>query len=194
MFIFDWRDWRKKMYGFFPSLILAWFPEVIYFTLFLIFTKRYNYNRLKLFSCLLIGYVFLKICFPKNIYFQISYTLLVPIILKILYKNKFHISDIFVFVYASLILIFITIMTYPFALLFNNYVLAFILNRIVMFSILFIIKNNLNKVYVWIISQWNRNYEKPNKIKSITIRQTCVISLNIMIFMLYLSVQILINS
>lgn len=178
------------MCNFIVNLFLGLIPEVIYFTLFLICTKGYKSNKIKLFVLLLIGYIILKLIFPINIYFQVSFTLYVPLILKILYKDKFHISDLFVFVYASIILILITCLTAPISFITKNYWIGYIFNRIFMFTFLYLFRNKLNKVYKWIISQWNRNYEKPNKIKAITIRQTCVISLNVMIFTLYLFIQL----
>lgn len=168
-------------------------PEVIYFTLFLVYTKNYNVKKLLLFILLLIGYIILKFIFPLNIYFQIIFTLYVPIVLKFIYKNKFHVSDLFVFVYASISLIVISLITYPVSLIFNNYLLAYFLNRICMFLFIFLARKKLNKYYVWIIKQWNRNYEKPNRVKAITIRQICVISLNVMIYILYLGVVYNIN-
>lgn len=175
------------------NILFGLLPEVLYFTLFIIFTKGYKTNRIKLFVLLAIGYIVFKLIFSLNVLFQLSFTFYVPIILKILYKDKFHISDIFVFVYASIVLILLTFLILPIDSIFHNYMLAFVLNRILMFIFLFIFRNKLNKVYKWIISQWNRNYEKPNKIKAITIRQVCVISLNVMIFVLNFGVQYLIN-
>lgn len=173
-----------KIYSIIPTIIFALIPEIVYFTLFLIFTKKYNKSRILLFIFLLMGYIILKLIFPINIYFQISFTLYVPIILKILYKEKFHISDIFVFSYSSIILIIISCFSLPIYFCFNNYLLAFILNRIFMFIFLVLFKNKLNIIYLFFIKQWNRNYKKPNKIKAITIRQICVVSFNIMIYIL----------
>jgi hypothetical protein len=179
------------MVNFVTNFILGLLPEIIYFTLFLIYTKKYKYNKFKLFVLLLIGYTLFEIIFPDNIYFQICFTLYVPLVLKLLYKDKFHISDIFIFVYASIILIIITCITAPISIISDNYWIGYIFDRIIMFGFLYLFRKKLNKVYKWIISQWNRNYEHPNKIKAITIRQICVISLNIMIFVLYLFIQLL---
>ena len=179
--------------NFIVNFFLGLLPEVIYFTLFLIYTKGYTYNKIKLFILLLIGYTLFKFMLPVNIYFQIAFTLYVPLILKILYKDKFHISDIFIFVYSSIILILCTLVVLPIHYFGRNYWLTYTLSRILMFGFLFIFKNKLNKVYKWIISQWNRNYENPNKIKAITIRQVCVISLNLMIFILNFGIQYIIN-
>lgn len=181
------------MVDFATNFLIGLLPEAIYFTLFLILTKKYKNKRIILFILMLFSYTLLKLIFPINIYFQISFTICVPIILKILYKDKFHISDIFIFVYASIILILCTLIVLPIHYYFNNYWLTYVLNRILMFLFLFIFRNKLNKAYKWIISQWNRNYSKPNKIKAITIRQVCVISLNIMIFILYFGIQYIIN-
>ena len=181
------------MYSLIPTIIFALIPEVIYFSLFLIFTKNLKNNRIVLFILLLIGYILLKIIFPLNIYFQICFTLYVPLVLRLLYKRKFHISDIFIFAYSSIFLILIGCISALIHCITNNYILAFIVNRILMFLILFLLKDKLNKTYKWAISQWNRNYERPNKIKAITIRQICVISLNIMIFILNFGIQYIIN-
>ena len=73
------------MYNIIDNIIFALIPEVIYFTLFLIFIKNYKTNRIALFVLLLLGYIILKLIFPLNIYFQLCFTLYVPFILKILY-------------------------------------------------------------------------------------------------------------
>lgn len=124
------------MYSFIPTVIFALIPEVIYFTLFLIFTKNYKNNKIKLFVLLLIGYIIFKKIFPLNIYFQICFTLYVPIILKLLYKDRFHISDVFIFTYSSIFLILIGCISALIHCITNNYILAFIVNRI-------LIKQNL---------------------------------------------------
>lgn len=181
------------MYGFFPSLIFAWIPEVLYFTLFLVFAKGYKTRKLELFFVLLFGYVLFEEMFKMNIYFQIAYTLYVPIVLRMLYKDKFHISDIFVFVYSSIFLILISIIGIVMYSVCKFYVFSFVVNRILMFLFLFLFKTKIRKYYEWIISQWNRNVEHPNRVKAITIRQVCTISLNIMIYVLYLILQYFIN-
>lgn len=181
------------MVNFLTNFILGLLPEAIYFTLFLIYTKGYKYNRMKLFVLLLIGYTVLKVIFPINIYFQISFTIYVVLILKLLYKDKFHISDLFVFVLASIILILLTSLALPILFIFNHYWLSYLISRIFLFTFLFFFKNKFNDVYKWIISQWNRNYERPNKIKAITIRQVCVISFNIMLYILNLWIIYIMN-
>lgn len=181
------------MYSFGLNVLLGLIPECLYFTLFIIYTKKYKTKRILLFILLLAGYIILKFLFPINITFQILYILYVPLILKLLYKNKFHITDIFVFVYASIFLIIITLISLPIFFIFNQYIIAFILNRILMFLFLILFKDKFNIIYKKIISQWNRNYQKKNKFKAITIRQICVISLNIMVFVLNIWISYIIN-
>lgn len=175
------------------NILFALLPEAIYFTLFLIYTKGYKTKKFLLFTLLFIGYVVLKLAFPLNIHCQVGFLIYTPVILKLLYKDKFHISDAFVLVYASWLIILETLLILPIHIFFNDYLLAFIFSKALMFLVLFLLKNKLNKIYRWIIPQWNRNYEKPNKIKAITIRQVCVISFNVMIFVLYLGIQYIIN-
>lgn len=179
------------------NIILGIIPEAIFFSLFIIFTKKYNHKIKNLvFTILMIlGYIILKQLLPKNVYCQIIYILYVPLLMFLLYKNKFHISDIFVMSWASIFLTILTLIFLPIIKIFGqeNYLYIWIINRIFIFIPLIISKNTLNKIYKYFILQWNRNREKPNKIKALTIRNICVISLNISIFVINLCMLLISN-
>lgn len=176
------------------NIILGLIPESIFFSLFIIFTKNYK-NKTKniVFTLLMIiGYIILKRILPRNVYCQIIYIIYVPILMKIMYKEKSHISDIFIFMLSADIMIVFSI-TIGIACVFNSltlYWICYAINRILMFGFLIIARNKLNKFYKNIISQWNRNREKPNKIKALTIRNVSVLLLNFGIFLAYFGMTI----
>lgn len=179
------------------NIILGLIPEAIFFSLFIIFTKNYK-NKTKniVFTLLMIiGYIILKQILPRNVYCQIIYLAYVPLLMFLLYKNKFHISDVFVMSWASIFLTILTLIFLPIIQILgqDSYFILWIINRIFIFIPLILFRNKFNKVYKYFISQWNRNREKPNKIKALTIRNICVISLNISIFILNLCMILVSN-
>lgn len=172
------------------NIFLGLIPEAIFFSLFIIFTKNYKDKTKNIVFTLLmiIGYILLKQILPRNVYCQIIYLIYVPFLMFSLYKEKFHISDIFIFMLSADILVLFSFVI-AFACVYQSlliYWIAYIINRILIFGFLLLFKNKLNKFYISIISQWNRNREKPNKIKALTIRNVCVLLLNIGIFLAYL--------
>lgn len=94
------------------ELLLGQIPEAIYFALFMIFTKQLKEKRI-LYILLMIGeYLILKLFFKFNIYFQVSYTVFTYIILKLLYREKSQITDVFTFTISSIVLIIISAFSY----------------------------------------------------------------------------------
>lgn len=158
-------------------------PEVIYFTLFLIFTKKLKDKKILLFLSMLAEYIFLKLFINFDVLFQIIYTFMTFMILKMLYKEKAIITDIFAFTFSSIILIAVSFISYITTMsIFNNYMLAYIFNRILLFVVLFLLRNKLNKWYIKFNSLWNR---KPKqRIRSLTVRNISIIIFNIMFFII----------
>lgn len=164
-------------------LFLEKICEAIYFSLFLIYGKNIKEKRILLTAIMIFEYLALKYFISFNVWFQLSYTFLVYITLKVLYKDKAQITDIFLFAGASIILIFISFLCGIFQILFNtNYYLLLVLNRIIIFIVLFISKNIINKIYIKFYSLWNRN--NKHKIKSLTIRNISAILFNLMFFII----------
>ena len=175
------------------NIILGLIPESIFFSLFIIFTKNYK-NKAKniVFTLLMItGYIILKQILPRNVYCQIIYLAYVPLLMFLLYRNKFHISDVFVMSWANIVYIGLTSICLLLINIFCNiYWVLYAINRLSMVLFLVFTYNKLNKFYKYIIPQWNRNRQKPNKIKALTIRNICVIGLNISIFIIYVCMLI----
>lgn len=166
------------------SILLGLIPEVLYFTLFICFTKNIKEKRFRLFLLISIAYF---ICILLRMYRLIYYLLfvaLVYLILKLLYRKKTQIIDIFVITFSFFHL---SLMSYICFLFMNydksNYFLLYIADRILIFSI-FIFKNKFNKIYKKYCSMWNRNDNIKKPIKSITLRNISLISMNfIIVFM-----------
>ena len=85
--------------------VLVKLAEPIYFSLFLIIGKNIKEKRLLLTCIMVIQYLLLMQLFPFNIWFQLIYTFMSFVNLKVLYKEKAQVTDIFLFAAASIILI-----------------------------------------------------------------------------------------
>lgn len=164
--------------GFFLGLL----PEVLYYTLFMIYTKNLKEKRIKLFFLISIAYILcIMISQYKSLYYVI-FIFLVYIILKGLYKSKVQIIDVFVF---SVSCIYLTLLSSIFIIFLqkdlSNYWLLYILNRILIFAP-FLFRNKFNFVYKKYCKLWNRNDEEKRPIKSITLRNISLIIINVAIF------------
>lgn len=164
--------------------VSAKFAEPIYFALFLIIGKDLKNKKLLLTCIMIFEYYMLTYIFPFNVWFQFIYTFIVFVDLKFLYKEKAQITDIFLFSAASIVLILISIIVYLSILYtLNNYYIALIINRIILFSFLYFNKNNIRNLYKKFYSHWNR-HNNPRVIKSITLRNISVISFNLMFWII----------
>ena len=165
------------------SFILGLLPEVIFFTMFLINVKDIKTKKFKLFISLSIIYLLLVLIQNYKILNYILFLALVYIALKILYKKETQIIDLFVFSISYIYVFLISYICFQFV---NDNVIVywtmFAIDRILLF-IPFIFKNKFNILYKKYCSLWNRNYEKKQPIKSITLRNISLISLNIFIFL-----------
>lgn len=167
------------------NIILCAIPETLYFSLFMIFTKNIKTKRILLCLLMFIQYAILMLVLPYNIWFHIIYTFMTFVILKMLYKEKALITDIFVFTLSSIILIAISFVVYVSIMNFlNNYIVAYIIQRILLFVVVFLLKNKLNKWYNKFNSLWNR--KKKQKIRSLTVRNITVIVFNLMFYIINL--------
>ena len=91
------------------ELFLGQIPEAIYFALFLIFTKDFKEKRILFIVLMILEYLLLKLFIHFDVWFQIGYTIMTFLTLKVLYKNKAQITDIFTFGIASIVLIIVTV-------------------------------------------------------------------------------------
>lgn len=171
-------------------LFLEKICEAIYFSLFLIIGKKIKNKRLLFISIMVFEYLALKHFIKYNVWFQIIYTFMSYVNLKVLYKDKAQITDIFLFSVASIVLVIISILCG--IILFSNpnlYFIMLIINRILMFGFIFVFKNKICVKYSKIIKYWNR-HKNPHKIKSLTLRNISVIIFNLMFYIINLCMLI----
>lgn len=163
------------------SILLGLIPEVLYFTLFLIYTKSIKKRKILLFILIGIAYF---ICLLIQQYRILNYLILlflIYIILKILYRNGTQIIDIFIISLSYLYLIIISII--PILFLrdnLSNYYFLYIIDRVLLF-LPFLSRNKFNILYKKYCSLWNRNDNIKKPIKSITLRNISLILLNLII-------------
>ena len=122
-----------------------------------------------------------------NIWFYILYTMLVYLILKVLYKNKSQITDIFIFVIASLCMLIINAIIYVIiANTIKEFIVYAIISRIILFIALFKVKNKLYNITKLYKKLWNRNDKFPKKIKSTTFRSINIIIFNLTFYLAHI--------
>ena len=167
------------------QLFLGQIPEAIFFALFMIYTKQLKEKRILFIFLMIVEYLLLKIVIRYNIWFQILYTFTTYIILKVLYKEKTQITDIFTFTIANIILIFSCFILYFIVWkTVNNYIFYVVLNRIILVLFFITFHNKLHKIQLIYKNFWNRNDKKKNKIKATTFRALNVVAFNIIFYII----------
>lgn len=167
------------------EVVLGQVPEAIYFSLFMIYTKQLKEKRILFTVLMIVEYLLLTRFLVFNIWFQIGYTIMTYLILKLLYKEKTQITDIFTFTIASIITI-ISCLIPSFLIIFKicDYIIYAIITRILMFSFILIFKNKLYKIKEFYKKVWNRNDKVKKKIKSTTFRCLNLVVFNITFYIL----------
>lgn len=167
-------------------LISAKLLEPIYFSLFLIIGKDLKNKRILLTCIMIFEYIMLKQFIHFNVAFQFIYTFMTFINLKVLYKEKAQITDIFLFAAASIVLIVLSAIVYIIHIYtYNNYDIARIINRISLFLFLYLSRNKIRELYKKFYSHWNR-HNNPKAIKSLTLRNISIIIFNLMFWIINL--------
>ena len=153
--------------------------EAVYFSIFLIIGKNLKNKRILLTLIMIFEYLLLK-CFIKyNVLFQIIYTFMSYINLKVLYKDKAQIIDIFLFNTASISIIILNALVYLLVYItLNNYFVGLCICRIVETLFLILCRNKIPKIYKDFYSLWNR-HNIPDKPKSLTIRNISIVIFNV---------------
>lgn len=163
------------------QLLLGQIPEAIFIALFMIFTKDIKNKRLLFTVIMTIEYLLLMSLFAYNWMFHILYLVMTFIILKILYKEKAQITDVFIFAMSYIFIIMSSVVCYIISS--NNVVIGCITNRLMLFIPLLVLNYKLSYIQRIYMKYWNRNDKIKKKMKSITFR-----SLNVVVFNLLFSI------
>lgn len=171
------------------ELFLGQIPEAIYFALFMIYAKNLKTKRFLYALLMILEYILLTRVIHYNLWFQVLYTFLSYVILKILYKEKAQITDIFTFMIGSLILIVVCALAYfPIYWIKPNFILSAIIVKILLFVVLFSINHRFYKIQDLYKKFWNRNDKLPKKMKSITFRCINLIIFNLMFYLINIAI------
>lgn len=173
------------------SILLGLIPEVLYFTLFITYTKNIKGKRIKLFMLISVAYFLCILVQEYQILYYIALIALIYFILKFLYKEKVQIIDIFIISFAYLWLAILSAILLMF-LNNNNFVFLSIIDRIFLY-LPFIFKSKFNVIYKKYYRFWNRNDAEKRPIKSITLRNISLIFLNGLIFLLNITIINILN-
>ena len=169
------------------ELILLFLEKILeekYFSLFLIIGKNIKNKKLLFIGIMVFEYIMLTKFIEFNVLFQLIYTFMSFINLKVLYREKAQITDVFLFMVASLLLIAISAISYGVVYItIQEYFIALILNRILLFGLLFLLRNIIRDKYKVFCSLWNR-HNIPNQIKSLTLRNISIIIFNLMFWLI----------
>lgn len=163
------------------SVVLGLMPETMFFTLFLIFTKNLKNKRKRLFLLIGISYFIFILLYNYKILNYVIFVGLMYGILKILYKDKTQKIDVFVINIAFMYVCLISSLCFSFV---NNIIIYYIMmvvDRVLLF-LPFVYRSKFNELYNKYCSLWNRNDKEKRPIKSITLRNISLISLNAFIF------------
>lgn len=167
------------------EILLGQIPEAIYFALFMIFTKRLKEKRLLFVVLMVCEYLLLKQFLHFNVWFHILYTTMTFVILKILYKEKSQIVDVFTFTIGSFTLILISLICILLTCeVFKNAMIGGIINRVLMFTFLFSVHNHLYKIQNLYKKLWNRNDDIKKKMKSTTFRCVNLAVFNVIFYII----------
>lgn len=177
------------------QLLLGQIPEAIFFALFMIYAKGLKEKRFLFTLLMVVEYLLTKYSFQYNWMFHITYIINVFLTLKLLYKEKSQITDVFIFCISYIIIIVSSIISFIIAsFTFKNMFIGNILCKILMFSFIFVLKDKLNSIQNLYKKLWNRNDKIKKRIKTTTFRALNVVAFNIlfvifnlgMIYALYL--------
>lgn len=159
------------------ELFLGQIPEAIFLALFMIFAKALQKKRVLYVAIMVVEYVLLLNIFPYNWYFHISLTVITFLTLKVLYKEKSQVTDIFILLIAYIVLGVSSAIC--FLICQKDALIATILNRVIIFGLLFHFRNKLYNIQKLYKKFWNRS-DEPKAMKSTTFRSLNIVIFNVM--------------
>jgi hypothetical protein len=159
------------------EIILGQIPEAIYFAMFMLLTKELKSKRLAFVIGIIIEYVLILNCLPYSIWSYVLYFVLSFLLLKILYRDKSNITDVFTLGIASLFMVISSFVLYVIIYFtIHNMIIYVLLHRIILLISMLLFKNKLPSICNLYEKLWNRS-KHSYRMKSTTFR-----ALNLVIF------------
>lgn len=153
--------------------LIAMPVEMFYLVLGMCYAKDLKEKRVPFYLLILASSIICMLIVRWQTWYYIVFIASVYGILRVLYKS--HISDLFIFM---VFFAWLGITSYLGFLISDSIVIGYIFQRILLFSI-FALRGKFNKWYNLYRELWNRRDD--GRIKSITLRNISLISLNIFI-------------
>lgn len=175
------RD-EDKMIIFINSILLGSIFEIFFIWNMIIKIKEINNKKILLFMIVFLSYfisgIIVNFTYNNQYLCYIILNALIYLLSKIFFKNKFQIIDVFLIYYIIMTinfscLILMKIFGYNLLFLYFNRILLIL---IIMFS------NKIKNIYKKYIKYWNR--KDGNKVKSITLRNLSIISMNVLLYII----------
>lgn len=170
------------------ELLLGLLPEALYFSLFMIFTKKIKNKIIPFISLMVVEYILLFTFLRNTVFSHVLFFITTYCMLKTFYKEKCQITDVFTLSIASLIMIISSMILYFIIWkTINSYIVYVILHRVVLFIILMLLKNKLPKLQLLYNALWNKS-ETKKKMKSTTFRSLNLVIFNIVFYIINLGI------
>ena len=153
----------------------------------MIYTKSLKEHRVKFILLMILEYTLIMETIRFDIYAHLLVFIMTFLILKLLYKEKAQVIDIFTFGIASIVLMIISIVSYLVIWKTIGVFYVFIIvSRILMLIFILLFKDKLYKIQELYKKLWNRDDKIKKKIKSTTFRALNVVVFNFMFFIINL--------
>lgn len=173
------------------ELLIGQIPEAIYFALFMIYAKGIKEKKILFIVLMIVEYLLLKYSFQYNWFFQIGYMITTFLTLKVLYKEKSQIIDIFILMFAYIIIMLFSGISFFIAYnTIKNIIITNIICKIFLFTFIFLNRKKLYKITEIYKKFWNRNDKKFKRIKTTTFRSINIIIFNIMFYIINIGMTI----
>lgn len=164
------------------NLIFGILFEISFITLMIIRIKDIKEKKIRLFLSVTATYflsgILINFTYNNQYIFYILFNVICFLFLKLLYKRKTNLVDLFFIYYVEMILNFSCLIL----MVILGYNTLFAITNRILLIIIVLLSKNINKLYKLYSNNWNR--KTNNKIKSITLRNVTIISSNIMLYII----------
>ena len=161
--------------------------EALFCSIFVLNTKRERSNKNKviyILTCILF-YLLLKSFIKFNVLFQVLFMLACYFASVIIFKRQSNILDLIMVIFSYLFIILESSITYFSLYLFMGYIPTLIISRILLFILFYLLRNKIYDLYKFLVKSWNRKTNKT-KIKNLTVRNICIISMNLIFLIIFI--------
>lgn len=157
------------------SLVLGAGLDSLYYYLYISKIKEIKNKKVLLYSLIFISYVVLFMILRYNLYLYLIFYIYIYLILKFIYKSQ--INDFFITVFLDIFYISVSALCF---FLIKNYILALLIDKLLLFAPLLFIKK-IRFLYNKYCNFWNRNSNIKTPIKSLTLRNCSLVCFNLII-------------